>query len=83
MKVWRWRWRDALSPRCCEKCIAQLGLRFVLFLELIVFLGPYPGIANPHRPRSERTNQRPPPINIHDSPIQTFERVCVDPLHHT
>ncbi|KAL0963837.1 hypothetical protein UPYG_G00314240 [Umbra pygmaea] len=40
-------------------------------------------IANRHHSWIERTNQRPSLMNIHESLIQTFERVCLDPLHHT
>ncbi|KAF0026368.1 hypothetical protein F2P81_021105 [Scophthalmus maximus] len=56
---------------------------FVRFLDFISFFGPSPSVANRLPSWKEWTNQRPSSMNIHESEIQTFERVCLGPQHHT
>lgn len=56
---------------------------FVRFLDFMSFFGPSPSVANRLPSWKEWTNQRPSSMNIHESEIQTFERVCLGPQHHT
>lgn len=56
---------------------------FEVFLDFISVLGHSLRVTNRLPPWREWTNQRAFSMNIHESEIQTFERVCVGPQHHS
>ncbi|XP_044072701.1 homeobox protein Dlx1a isoform X3 [Siniperca chuatsi] len=75
------------TDRCILRRISDPGWRgficFFFITRFLKFFGPSPSVANRLPSWREWTNQRQSLMNIHESEIQTFERVCLGPQHHT